>query len=596
MDTLFRLVSFQQQQQQQQPPQHHHHHHLRRPRRRQHSDHSINHSNSLTNSSSTSSIRSSSHHNNNPNYISNYNSNNDDNNNNSNDNSNNYHYQQEECFNFFMDEEDFSSSSSHNKQFNQNINTNTNTNNNSYNYYHHQSTSQSVLVDPSSTTTSTPTDTPPPTSYHGGGGNNNCLFDFTNPSSYVGKWASNALLEAGRAVSVSDTARLHQLIWALNEVGSPYGDVEQKLASYFTQAIFTRVTDTGDTCHRNMRLAVDKTFSFESTRRMLLKFQEVSPWSTFGHVASNGALIDALEGESKLHIIDISNTFCTQWPTLLESLATRMDDTPHLKITTVLVNKYGGDHDDGGNVEGTGIQKVMKEIGARLEKFARLMGVPFKFSVVHHEGDISSLDFSVFDLGDDEALAINCVNSLHGVSFLRRDAVLTSLRRLNPRVVTVVEEEADIGDTVGPTSESYNSDSSGSHEFMRGFNECLRWFRVYFESLEETFPRASNEKLMLERAAGRALVDLLACPEAASAERRETAGRWAGRMGRAGLAHAGFSEEVCDDVRALLRRYKEGWSMTPCSGGGGGGGGGGGAGIFLCWKDQPVVWASAWKP
>lgn len=391
----------------------------------------------------------------------------------------------------------------------------------------------------------------------------------SDPSFYTGKWASNLLLEAARAVSDSDSARLHQLLWMLNELGSPYGDVEQKLASYFTQALFTRMTDSGDRCYHTMRAAADKSFSFESTRKMLLKFQEVSPWTTFGHVASNGALIDALDGEPKLHIIDLSNTFCTQWPTLLEALATRMDDTPHLKLTTVL------DSND------AGVQRVMREIGSRLEKFARLMGVPFKFKVIHHVGDLSNLDFSELDIKEDEALAINCVNSLHSTSLHRRDAVLSAFRGLNPRVVTVVEEEADF---VGPTEE-------GCEGFLRGFSECLRWFRVYFESLDESFGRTSNEKLMLERAAGRALVDLLACPEATSAERRENATRWTGRIRGAGFGHVAYSEEVCDDVRALLRRYKEGWSMAQCSTLSSSA-----AGIFLNWRDQPVVWASAWKP
>lgn len=382
----------------------------------------------------------------------------------------------------------------------------------------------------------------------------------------MGKWANNLLLEAARAVSDSDTARLHQLLWMLNELGSPYGDVEQKLASYFSQSLFTRMTDSGDRSYQTMRAAADKSVSFESTRKMVLKFQEVSPWTTFGHVASNGALIDALDGEPKLHIIDLSNTYCTQWPTLLEALATRMDDTPHLKLTTVL------DSNDGG------VQRVMREIGSRLEKFARLMGVPFKFKVIHHVGDLSSLDYSELDINDDEALAINCVNTLHTVSLHGRDAILTAFRALNPRVITVVEEEADF---VGSNEEGCS--------FYQGFGECLRWFRVYFEVLEESFGRTSNEKLMLERAAGRALVDLLACPEATSSERRENASRWTGRMCGAGFGHVAYSEEVCDDVRALLRRYKEGWSMTQCSSSST-------AGIFLNWKDQPVVWASAWKP
>ncbi|XP_021751410.1 protein SHORT-ROOT-like [Chenopodium quinoa] len=543
MDTLFRLVSFQQ----------------THPQPQQQQLSSDNQSSFNNSNSSSSSIISSKHstHNSNNNY---------------------YHYHQhqqqqhfpqdEECFNFFMDEEDFSSSSSHNKQQPQ-----PNTTSPFYPSYpyqqqqqHHHQQYHHPSASPSTTTTSTPTTTNTPPTTHGGGTTTTLNLELlSDPSFYVGKWANNLLLEAARAVSDSDTARLHQILWMLNELGSPYGDVEQKLASYFTQALFTRMTDSGDRCYNNMRVAADKSFSFETTRKMLLKFQEVSPWTTFGHVASNGALIDALDGEPKLHIIDISNTFCTQWPTLLEALATRMDDTPHLKLTTVL------DSND------VGVQRVMKEIGVRLEKFARLMGVPFKFKVIHHVGDLSTLDFSDLDVKEDEALAINLVNSLHTLSLRRRDGLLSAFKGLNPRVVTVVEEEAD-----------FAADEDG---FVRGFSECLRWFRVYFEALEESFGRTSNEKLMLERAAGKALVDLLACPEATSAERRENATRWTGRMRGVGFGHVAYSEEVCDDVRALLRRYKEGWSMAQCSSLASPA-----AGIFLNWRDQPVVWASAWKP
>lgn len=355
----------------------------------------------------------------------------------------------------------------------------------------------------------------------------------------------------------------------LNELASPYGDIDQKLAAYFLQALFSRVTDSGDRTHRSLTAASEKTCSFESTRKIVLKFQEVSPWTTFGHVASNGAILEALEGEPKLHIVDISDTFCTQWPTLLEALATRSDDTPHLRLTTIMTRRAGGSHST--------VQKVMKEIGTRMEKFARLMGVPFKFNIIHHVGDLSEFNFSELDIKDDEALAINCVNSLHSITALgnNRDVVISSFRRLQPRIVTVVEEEADL--------------DVGFHgfEFVRGFQECLRWFRVYFEALEESFvSRASNERLTLERAAGRAMVDLVACDPTRSIERRETAVRWSQRLHGCGFSPIAYSDEVSDDVRALLRRYKDGWTITQCSD----------AGIFLSWKEQPVVWASAWRP
>lgn len=446
----------------------------------------------------------------------------------------NHHQEDQECFNFYMDEDDFSSSSS------------------SRQHYH--------PYQPPITTTTTPSAAE--FSFSPAGELN---FEFS------GKWATDILLETARAIADKNSARVQQLMWMLNELSSPYGDTDQKLAAYFLQALFSRMTDSGERCYRTLTSASEKTCSFESTRKTVLKFQEVSPWTTFGHVACNGAIMEAFEGESKLHIVDISNTYCTQWPTLLEALATRTDETPHLRLTTVAVSKPGS-----GGSGVAAVQKVMKEIGNRMEKFARLMGVPFKFSVLHHAGDLSDLNLSELNINEDEALIVNCVNTLHSVTAAenRREAVISAFRRLQPRLVTVVEEEADLDVGID------------GFDFVKGFEESLRWFRVYFECLEESFPKTSNERLMLERAAGRALVDLVACPPPDSIERRETAARWIRRMRGGGFSAAPFSHEVCDDVKALLRRYKEGWSMVQCDD----------AGIFLTWKEQPVVWASAWKP
>lgn len=468
-----------------------------------------------------------------------------------------------------MDEEDFSSSSSkqplhHNPQY---YNTSTTTGSATATTY----PSPYNQPNPSPTATAANASTSSTTDY-----SFSAAGDLISNLEFSAKWAPEILLETARAIADKNSARVQQLMWMLNELSSPYGDTDQKLASYFLQALFSRINDSGDRCYRTLASASDKTCSFESTRKTVLKFQEVSPWTTFGHVACNGAILEALEGESKLHIVDISNTYCTQWPTLLEALATRTDDTPHLRLTTVVATRTAG----GGGSSGS-VQKVMKEIGTRMEKFARLMGVPFKFNVVHHFGDLSELNLAELDIRDDEALAINCVNSLHSITAVgsRRDYMVSAFRSLRPRIVTVVEEEADLD--IG----------ADGVEFVRGFQECIRWFRVYFEALDESFSRTSNERLMLERAVGRAVVDLVACAPEESVERRETAESWSRRMHGAGFGPAAFSDEVSDDVRALLRRYKEGWAMAAQEGGGGGG-----AGIFLSWKEQPVVWASAWRP
>lgn len=410
-----------------------------------------------------------------------------------------------------------------------------------------------------------------------------------------GRWASQLLMECARAVATRESQRVQQLMWMLNELASPYGDVEQKLASYFLQGLFARLTASGPRTLRTLAAATDRNTSFDSTRRTALRFQELSPWSSFGHVAANGAILESfLEAAAassepqRFHILDLSNTFCTQWPTLLEALATRSpDDTPHLSITTVVSAAP--------SAPTSAVQRVMREIGQRMEKFARLMGVPFRFRAVHHSGDLAELDLDSLDLregGATTGIAVNCMNSLRGVvpgGARRRGAFAASLRRLEPRVVTVVEEEADLVAT-----DTDASDEGGDTEaaFLKVFGEGLRFFSAYMDSLEESFPKTSNERLALERGAGRAIVDLVSCPASESMERRETAAAWARRLRSAGFSPVPFSEDVADDVRSLLRRYREGWSMREA----GTDDSAAGAGVFLAWKEQPLVWASAWRP
>ncbi|XP_073300026.1 protein SHORT-ROOT-like [Primulina huaijiensis] len=467
--------------------------------------------------------------------------------------------QEEECYNIFMDDEDFSSFSSRYYD--------------PYNHHQQQQQTSNTTMPTTSTGGATPSENhaygrlTDKLSYSYSAARDLSLEFAASLSGQNGKWASDILLETAKAVAHRNTGRVQQLMWMLNELSSPYGDVDQKLAFYFLHALFCRMTDSGKRTYRTMISALEKNCSFESTRKVVLKFQEVSPWTTFGHVFCNGAIINTFEGESKFHIIDISNTFSTQWPTLLEAIATRTQETPHLRLTTIVATKSGG----------AGVQRVMKEIRSRMEKFARIMGVPFEFNVVHLAGDLSELNLAELEVKEDEALAVNCVGKLHSVTTgdNHRDFLMSMFRMLHPRIVTVVEEEADLDVDVD------------EDDFPRSFQEILRFFRVYFEALDESFPRTSNERLRLEQAAGTAVMDLIACPPTESVERRDTAARWSHRLQRGDFRPVSFNDEICADVRASLKRYREGWSIVPCSDS---------PGIFLSWKDQPVVWASAWKP
>ncbi|XP_023515283.1 protein SHORT-ROOT-like [Cucurbita pepo subsp. pepo] len=400
-----------------------------------------------------------------------------------------------------------------------------------------------------------------------------------SPPAAAGKWSSTLLNECARAISDKDSNKIHHLLWMLNELASPYGDSDQKLAYYFLQALFCRATETGLTCYKTLVTVSEKNYSFDSALKLILKFQEVSPWMTFGHVASNGAILEALERETKLHIIDISDTLCTQWPTLLESLATRNDDTPHLKLTVVSTT--------------TKVKSLMKEIGQRMEKFARLMGVPFEFNPITNLNQLSDLENEALKVEEDEAIAINCNGALRTVKIEERNAVISMLKSLKPRVLTIVEEEADF--------------ISSKNKFLSCFDECLRFYTLYFEMLEESFEATSNEKLGLERECSRNIVRLLGCGNETelerelTSERREKGKQWSERLEERGFSSARFCDDVMDDVKALLKRYKPGWALMHRTGAIDTNrdeeeGGDDSSGIYLTWKEEPVVWISAWKP
>jgi hypothetical protein len=96
-----------------------------------------------------------------------------------------------------------------------------------------------------------------------------------------------------------------------------------------------------------------------------------------------------------------------------------------------------------------------------------------------------------------------------------------------------------------------------SPEFVGSFSEALRFYSLFFDSLEESFPRASNERLMLERTCARKLVNMLSCDPSESVERQETGVHWESRLRQVGFQPAPFSLDVVDDVQALLKRYNK---------------------------------------
>ncbi|KAJ6917318.1 hypothetical protein NC652_019627 [Populus alba x Populus x berolinensis] len=268
------------------------------------------------------------------------------------------------------------------------------------------------------------------------------------------------LLHCASALEHNDGTLAQQVMWVLNNVASLVGDPNQRLTSWFLRALISRASKVCPTAMNFDGSSTIRRRNMSVTE--LAVYVDLIPWHRFGFCASNSAILKAIEGYSKVHILDFSITHCMQWPTLIDALAIRPEGPPSLRITVPSCRPPVPPF----------LNVSCEEVGLRLSNFAKYRDVPFEFNVFDHDpssfassetmSQESSHDFHIesllnhltptmLDLRDDEALVINCQNWLRYLSDEEkgnsvqdsslRDAFLCTVKDSSQRI----EYESDIG-------------------------------------------------------------------------------------------------------------------------------------------------------
>ena len=342
----------------------------------------------------------------------------------------------------------------------------------------------------------------------------------------------------------------------LNNIASSQGDPSQRLTSWLLRALVARAcrlcgpagtiqaaAAAGAPAPRERAMSVTE----------LAEYIDLTPWHRFGFTASNGTILRAVAGSAAVHVVDLSVTRCMQWPTLIDMLSKRPGGPPALRITVPsarpAVPPQLGVSDE--------------EIGLRLANFAKSKGVQLEFSVVQCASpsptssppkkqaalcqDLASVlsNRQSLELRDGEALVVNCQSWIRHVAPGSRDAFLDAVRALNPCLVTVTDEDADL-------------DSPSLATRIAG---CFDFHWILFDALDTSAPRDSPRRVEHEAAVGRKIESVVGADDADGAERAESGARLAERMRRNGFASVGFDEEAAAEVRRLLSEHATGWGV-----------------------------------
>lgn len=369
------------------------------------------------------------------------------------------------------------------------------------------------------------------------------------------------LCTCAKAMAINDMETTEWLISELPKMVSVSGNPIQRLGAYLLEALVARMAYSGSIIYKSLKCR-------EPTSNELLSHMhalyEICPYLKFGYISANGAIAEALRGESKVHIIDFQINQGIQWISLIQAFAGRPGGPPMIRIT-------GVDDPTSAYARGGGIDIV----GERLSRHANSCNVPFEFHSI--KASPTEVQLEDLEIRSGEAIAVNFVMMLHhvpdesvdGQNQNHRDRLLRLAKCLSPKVVTLVEQESN----------------TNNLPFFPRFVETMNHYLAVFESIDIALPRENKERIDVEQhCLAREVVNLVACEGVERVERHEHLIKWRSRFTMAGFTSYPSSSFINFSIKNLLEKYQGPYSLEERDGA-----------LYLGWMNQVLVTSSAWR-
>ncbi|CAN6681117.1 unnamed protein product [Malus baccata var. baccata] len=324
-----------------------------------------------------------------------------------------------------------------------------------------------------------------------------------------------------------------------------------KVAGYFIDALSCRIFSP--------QTVGSASGSVQENELLYHYFYEACPYLKFAHFTANQAILEAFDGHDCVHVIDFNLMHGLQWPALIQALALRPGGPPLLRLTGI-----GPPSPDG--------RDSLREIGLRLAELARSVNVRFAFRGVA-ASRLEDVKPWMLQVSPKEAVAVNSIMQLHRLlgSDPNRNSpiemMLSWIRNLNPKIVAVVEQEAD-----------HNKPG-----FLDRFTEALYYYSNMFDSLEAC--AMQPEKALAEIYIQREICNVVCCEGAARVERHEPLDKWRIRLEQAGFRPLHLGSNAFKQASMLLTLFSaEGYRVEENQGC-----------LTLGWHNRPLIAASAWQ-
>ncbi|XP_023742319.1 DELLA protein RGL2 [Lactuca sativa] len=369
----------------------------------------------------------------------------------------------------------------------------------------------------------------------------------------------NLLLSAEK-VSNQKFERSSKLLDWCDASSSNSGNPIQRLVHYFSKALREKIAnETGRISFHGPR----KNHVDDLAKRMLsanpttVSIYQKLPFFQVGQFSGVQALVDAVVGATKVHVIDLSIKQGVQGTILMQALISQPICTiEHLKITAV----------------GTNYKEKIEQAGDWLKSFAESINLSFSFNVAMVE-DMLMFNENLLELDPEEALAIYSSYGLWGMIGQqgRLESLMKVIKNINPRVMVVSEAAVNLN----------------SPKFVNRFIESLFYFGALFDALEDCMDREDENRAITESVyMGNGIRSIVATEGAERVIRNVHINVWRKFFARFGMKETELSMSSLYQANLVAEKICCGSSCTFDMDGNC---------LIIGWKGAPIQFLSAWK-
>ncbi|EEF28350.1 DELLA protein GAI [Ricinus communis] len=361
----------------------------------------------------------------------------------------------------------------------------------------------------------------------------------------------HTLLACAEAIQQDNFKLAEALLKHIGLLAASQASSMRKVATYFAEALARRI----------YKIYPQESLDPSYSDTLEMHFYETCPYLKFAHFTANQAILEAFGTANRVHVIDFGLKQGMQWPALMQALALRPGGPPAFRLT-------GIGPPQSNNTD------ALQQVGWKLAQLADTIGVEFEFRGFV-ANSLADLQPEMLDLRppDVETVAVNSVFELHRL--LARpggmEKVLSSIKAMKPKIVTVVEQEASHN---GPV-------------FLDRFTEALHYYSSLFDSLEGSGLNVPSQDLVMsELYLGRQICNVVACEGAHRVERHESLPHWRTRFESAGFDRVHLGSNAFKQASMLLALFAggDGYRVEENNGC-----------LMLGWHTRPLIATSAWQ-